>query len=73
MVSVGRAGLGLVTPQSALLYAESLDETRFLVEAAAIQSPSTKSRAATLIDVLTQLELNDRKAQGLDHQPLNPT
>ncbi len=73
MVSVGRAGLGLVTPGSALLYAEPLDETRFLVDAAAVKTPQTRGRASALIDVLTQLELNDRKDRGHDRQPLNPT
>ena len=72
MVSVARTGLGTVTPQSALLYAKPLDETRFLVEAAAVETAESRGRAAALINVLTQLELHDRETNGLNNRPIHP-
>ena len=53
-LSLMRSGLSVVTPKSPVLYAEPLDEVRFLVDAAAHRVPVRRSNALT--EVLTQLE-----------------
>lgn len=65
-ISIVRTGLGLAMPRSAVLYAEPLEETRFLVEAAARTVPETRGRAAALIGVLAQLEARDRNRRSLE-------
>jgi len=58
-LSLLRTGASLVTPRSPVLYAEGLEETRFLVDAAA-RAPARKPRSRALADVLVQLEAADR-------------
>ncbi|MEM6824268.1 MAG: phytoene/squalene synthase family protein [Pseudomonadota bacterium] len=64
-VAVLRTGFGLILPGSAVLYAEPLEETRFLVEAAANTAPE-RGRAEALIGVLAQLEARDRLRPPLE-------
>ncbi|MCY4153255.1 MAG: phytoene/squalene synthase family protein [Aestuariivita sp.] len=52
--SILRAGATMVMPQSAVIYAKPLPEVEFLVDAAARETPPTRSD--TLIAVLAQLE-----------------
>ncbi|MEO1196917.1 MAG: phytoene/squalene synthase family protein [Pseudomonadota bacterium] len=59
-LSVLRAGASTVMPRSAVILAEPLEETRFLVDAAARRTATT-SRTNALVDVLIQLEANDRE------------
>lgn len=60
MLSVLRSGVTLAMPQSSVVYAASLPEVEFLVEAAAKQELATNSRLDGLIDIFAQLEARDR-------------
>jgi phytoene synthase len=68
MLSGLRAGTSVVMPRSPVLYAPPLDETRFLVEAAArapaSDAPWGEGRAGALVSVLAQLEARDRGLSG---------
>ncbi len=63
-LSVLRAGWTSVMPRPAMLYAEPLEETRFLVEAAARTSRAAtqwgEGRAGSLLAVFAELEARDR-------------
>lgn len=61
-LSVLRSWTSLVMPGSAVIYAPPLDETRFLVEAAAETSPRTErdARKRALVNVFAELEARDR-------------
>jgi phytoene synthase len=61
--SLLRAGVTMVMPRSAVIYAPPLRETAFLVDAAATRAPVTRSEA--LLDVLAQLERR-RRSQRTD-------
>ena len=63
-VSILRTGIGLVTPGSAVLYAPPLDETRFLVDAAA-RGSAVSGRAEALFGALAQLEAQDRARRAV--------
>ncbi|MDE3240451.1 MAG: phytoene/squalene synthase family protein [Paracoccaceae bacterium] len=66
-LSAAEAGLTLIMPRSAVLHAPPLDETAFLVEAAARAAKPETGRAEGLIALLAQLETLDRRrrtAQG---------
>lgn len=58
-LSLMRSAASMVMPQSAVLYAEGLAETQFLVDAAA-RAPARQPRARALTEVLSQLEAADR-------------
>ena len=58
-----RAGVTMVMPRSAVIYAPPLRETAFLVDATATRAPATRSEA--LLDVLAQLERR-RRSQRTD-------
>ena len=62
--SILRAGLTMVMPQSAVIYAAPLEEVTFLVNAAALESAPTRSDS--LLAILSQLE-----AQRLSNRNLN--
>ena len=70
-LSVARAGVSTIMPRSAVIMAEPLAETRFLVDAAAQRSPRA-SRSSALIEVLMQLEAADteRRAALLDQRSI---
>jgi phytoene synthase len=53
-------------PGSAVLYAQPLEETRFLVEAAARTAPEAKGRTERLLGLLADLEARDRAMRGLE-------
>ena len=55
----GHAGLSLVTPRSALLYAPPLDEVGFLVDAAR-RGSRTAGRPQAVLDVLARLSARER-------------
>jgi phytoene synthase len=55
-----RAGASMVMPKSALLYAQPLDEVRFLVDAAARRPVRSSTRSDALIGALAQLEQHSR-------------
>jgi 15-cis-phytoene synthase len=59
-LSMLRAGATMVMPKSALLYAQPLDEVRFLVDAAARRPQRQTSRSDALIGALAQLEQHSR-------------
>ena len=62
-LSVVRAGVMMVMPRSAVLYARPLGETRFLIDAAAIHAPASgwgEGRAGSLIGLFAELEARDR-------------
>lgn len=61
--SIMQAGLSLIMPQSAVIYAAPLDEVRFLVEAASRGGGA--SRIDTLFEVLAVLEQHKRGQSGL--------
>ncbi len=73
-LSLARAGVSAVMPRSAVLYARPLDETRFLVEAAARGRPATETwgegRTGALMAVFAQLEARDRGIKGLEDRPV---
>jgi phytoene synthase len=54
----------MVMPKSALLYAQPLDEVRFLVDAAARRPVRGNSRSDTLIGALAQLEHHSRSQRA---------
>ncbi|MEM7295794.1 MAG: phytoene/squalene synthase family protein [Pseudomonadota bacterium] len=56
--SILRSGLSLALPQSAVLYAPPLPETRFLVDAAARPSRA-QSRSVAVLDILSQLRTQE--------------
>lgn len=63
-LSVIRAGLTMVTPRSAVLYARPLPECAFLVDAAAhrpVRDGWGEGRAGRLLEVLAVLEARDRE------------
>ncbi len=68
-LSILRSGLSAVSLTSPVLLAPPLDETRFLVDAAARRQPETR-RSGALVDVLMQLEAADahRRARSLDQR-----
>ncbi|MEJ6396668.1 15-cis-phytoene synthase [Yoonia sp. 208BN28-4] len=57
--STVRAAGTLVLPKSPVIYAQPLDEVRFLVDAAAHPENGNRPRAAALLDVLAQLQQGD--------------
>ena len=59
-LSMLRAGATMVMPKSALLYAQPLEEVRFLVDAAARRPQRQTSRSDALIGALAQLEQHSR-------------
>lgn len=59
-LSVLRAGVSTLTPTSPVLMAPPLDETRFLVDAAARRSHQSV-RSSALVEVLMQLEAADQR------------
>ena len=63
-LSILRAGVSMTMPRSAVLYAAPLEETRFLVDAAAQAGRSGNAwgegRAGALVSVFAQLETTDR-------------
>ena len=67
-LSMLRAGVTSVMPKQAMLYAAPLDETRFLVDAAADAQPASNAwgegRAGSLLQVFAELEARDR-ARGM--------
>ncbi|MEO0702023.1 MAG: phytoene/squalene synthase family protein [Pseudomonadota bacterium] len=69
-LSVLRTGVTMVMPRSAVLYAKPLDETRFLVDAAAREERRDPvwgdGRSGALMAALATLEAHER-GQGLDH------
>ncbi len=68
MLSSGRAVASAITPRSAVLFAKPLDETAFLVEAAARKTPTGspwgEGRAGELVSLFAELKRQDaaRKA-----------
>ena len=71
-LSVLRSGLSLAMPRSAVIYAQPLAETRFLVEAAAHPEQRAEAwgdgRAGALLSVLAQLETRDRTRHQLEQE-----
>ncbi|MEM9708937.1 MAG: phytoene/squalene synthase family protein [Pseudomonadota bacterium] len=69
-LSLARSGASTVMPRSPVLYAEPLDETRFLVHAAARHAVAAPRRTVALADVLAQLEASDmaRRAARLEQR-----
>ncbi len=65
-LSVLRAGIVSIMPNSAVLHARPLPETAFLVEAAARQAPAKSAWGENVISVLAQLEARDRSDEGLE-------
>jgi phytoene synthase len=65
-LSLARAAATTVMPGSAVLFAPPLDETRFLVEAAARQAPETQGRTDRLLGLFADLEARDRAMRGLE-------
>jgi phytoene synthase len=65
-VSVLRAASITVLPESPVIYAKSLPETAFLVEAAAHPGASKSSWGDGVLGVLSQLEAQDRARRGLE-------
>ena len=69
-LSVVRTGVTMVMPRSAVLYAKPLDETRFLVDAAAREERREPvwgdGRSGALMAALATLEAHER-GQSLDH------
>ena len=63
-LSMLRAGVSVAMPRSAVLYARPLDETQFLVDAAAqagrVGNEWGKGRADALVNAFAQLEAHDR-------------
>jgi phytoene synthase len=65
-LSLVRAGVSMVMPGSAVLYARPLEETRFLVEAAARTAPEVQGRTDRLLGLFADLEARDRAMRGLE-------
>src|SRR6056297_4047351 len=65
-LSLARSGLSLVMPMSAVLYGRPLEETRFLVEAAARAVPEQTGRAERLLGLFADLEARERETRGLE-------
>jgi phytoene synthase len=65
-LSLVRAAVSTVMPGSAVLYARPLDETRFLVEAAARMAPEVQGRTDRLLGLFAELEARDQAARGLE-------
>ena len=63
-LSMLRAGTTLVMPKSALLYAQPLDEVRFLVDAAARRPARQSNRSEAFIGALAQLEQHSRSQRA---------
>jgi len=67
-LSMLRAGVSLVMPRSAVLYARPLNETRFLVDATALAGQSAKpwgeGRAGALVSVFAELKAHARARFG---------
>jgi phytoene synthase len=67
-LSMLRAGVSMVMPRSAVLYARPLNETRFLVDAAALAGHTAKpwgeGRAGALVSVFAELKAHDRARFG---------
>jgi len=67
-LSMLRAGLSLAMPRSAVLYARPLNETRFLVDAAAMAGRADNAwgegRAGALVSVFAELKAQDRARYG---------
>ncbi len=62
-----RTGLSTISPQSAVLHGEPLEECAFLVDATARSTPQTgwgKGRTGALLSALAELEHRDRAAQN---------
>ncbi len=59
-----RAGVSMVMPQSAVLFAPPLDEVRFLVDAAG-RAPVRTGRSSALLSVLADLSARERGSQGM--------
>jgi phytoene synthase len=64
-LSMVRAGIVTVFPQSAVIYAKPLDEVAFLVEAAAHPDPKKSGWGDNVLTVLADLEARDRARQNL--------
>ncbi|MEP1522856.1 15-cis-phytoene synthase [Ascidiaceihabitans sp.] len=64
--SVGRSGLSMVMPRSAVLYANPVPEVQFLVDATS--DPHERPRSDKLFDVLAALEHHSRAERGGLHQ-----
>ncbi|MEM6637789.1 MAG: phytoene/squalene synthase family protein [Pseudomonadota bacterium] len=64
MLSMGRTGIGLVMPGSAVIYAPPIPEVAFLVDAAARDGRPTgdwgEGRSGTVLEALATLEARDR-------------
>ncbi|MEO1239321.1 MAG: phytoene/squalene synthase family protein [Pseudomonadota bacterium] len=58
-LSVLRTGVSTIMPRSAVMLADPLEETRFLVDAAA-RRETTTARSNALVEALIQLEAKDR-------------
>lgn len=58
-LSIVRAGLASVLPESPVIYARALPETEFLVKAAAHPAPNREAWSDPLLSVLSQLKAQD--------------
>ncbi len=65
-LSLARAGVSMMMPRSAVLYARPLEETRFLVEAAARSVPEQTGRTERLLGLFADLEARERETRGLE-------
>jgi phytoene synthase len=65
-LSLARAAVSTVMPGSAVLYAQPLAETRFLVEAAARTAPEAPGRTDRLLGLFADLEARDRAMRALE-------
>jgi phytoene synthase len=65
-LSLARAAVSTVMPGSAVLYARPLDETRFLVDAAARAAPEVQGRTDRLLGLFADLEARDRAMRALE-------
>jgi phytoene synthase len=63
-LSMLRAGTSMILPKSPMLYAQPLDEVRFLVDAAARRPARAASRSDALIGALAQLEQHSRSQRA---------
>ncbi|MBF9032574.1 squalene/phytoene synthase family protein [Rhodobacterales bacterium HKCCE3408] len=66
MLSVARAGIVSVLPRSSVIYARPLEETAFLVDAAARPATDTGGWSDRVVGVLVELEKRDRRGRGLE-------
>ena len=64
-LSMVRAGWVSILPKSPVIHARPLEETAFLVDAAARAAPETDSWSDQLLDVLVELKARDQRG-GLD-------